>query len=54
MQLTFVVDSKTMDTLHNGKLTANDNGIVKVRATKNNATWTGLTAAHVSDQGPAH
>jgi hypothetical protein len=52
--LTFTVDSKTQVTLHNGKFTANDNGIVKVRAAKNNSTWTGLTATQVIDQGPAH
>jgi hypothetical protein len=54
MSLTFVVDSNTRVTLHDGKFTPNDNGIVKVRAAKNNTTWTGLTATQVIDQGAAH
>jgi len=54
MHLMFVVDSKSMVTLHDGKFTANDNGIVKARAAKNNATWTGLTVTQVIDQGAAH
>jgi uncharacterized protein YdeI (BOF family) len=54
MSLTFVVDSNTRVTLHEGKFTPNDNGIVKVRAAKNNTTWTGLTATQVIDQGAAH
>ena len=53
MTLTFVVTSHTNVVLHDGKAIASgvDTGIVKLRAAKNNSTWTGLTASQVIDQG---
>jgi hypothetical protein len=55
MTMTFVVNSKTKVVLHDGKAIANgvDTGVVKLRAAKNNATWTGLIASQVIDQGTA-
>ena len=47
--VTFIVTSNTHVTL-NGSWVNTDTGVVKVRAAKNNSTWTGLTASQVIDQ----
>jgi len=47
--VTFIVTSNTHVTL-NGTWVNTDKGVVKVRAAKNNSTWTGLTASQVIDQ----
>jgi hypothetical protein len=51
--LTFIVTPGTKIVLHQGKAIAptGDTGIVKFRAAKNNATWTGLSGMQVIDQG---
>jgi len=53
VSLVFTVTSSTKIVLHDGAPIApsGDNGIVTVRLAKNNATWTGLTASQVIDQG---
>jgi hypothetical protein len=53
VSLVFTVTSSTKIVLHDGAPIApsGDNGIVTLRLAKNNATWTGLTAGQVIDQG---
>jgi hypothetical protein len=52
LALVFVVTSNTKVVLHESAAIANgDNAVIKLRAAKNNSTWTGLTAGQIIDQG---
>jgi hypothetical protein len=48
------VISTTKVTLHNGKFTSNDKGVVKFQAQKGLTDATGQTATQIIDQGRAH